>query len=78
MVLFANQAKSHGVKIALLVGKRGSTLEGLADYTVHILDHVMIGSGYRPDAQALPELSALVQTSAFYPVMQTVCDVLRA
>ena len=60
MVLFANQAKSHGVKIALLVGKRGSTLEGLADYTVHILDHVMIGSGYRPDAQALPELSALV------------------
>ena len=38
----------------------------------------MIGSGYRPDAQALPELSALVQTSAFYPVMQTVCDVLRA
>ena len=77
MVLFANQAKSHGVKIALLVGKRGSTLEGLADYTVHIEDTVMIGSGYKPDAE-LTELSALVQTSAFYPVMQTVGDVIRA
>ncbi|MBS6511013.1 MAG: SIS domain-containing protein [Clostridiales bacterium] len=77
MVLFANQAKSHGVKIGLLVGKRGSTLESLADYTVHIDDTVMIGSGYKPDAE-LTELSALVQTSAFYPVMQTVGDVIRA
>lgn len=78
MLLFANQAKEHGSKIGLLVGKRGSELEKLADVTVHIEDTIMIGQGYRPTEDSATPDEMLMQMDAFYPVMQTVCDVIRA
>ena len=78
MILFANQAKGHGSKIGLLVGKRGSELERLADYTVHIDDTVMIGQDYCPPEGTVTLEEQLMQANAFYPVMQAVCDALTA
>ena len=78
MVLFANQAKNHGVKIGLLVGKRGSTLESLADYTVHIDDNLMIANDYCPPEGMATLEEQLVQSNAYYPVMQSVCDTITA
>lgn len=78
MLLFANQAKAHGSKIGLIVATRGSELEKLADVTVHVLDDVIIGQGYRPKEGTVTPEEALVQSNAFYPVMQTVCDVIQS
>ncbi len=71
MVMFANQAKSHGSKIALIVNREKSTLGELADYVVFVPS--CLPEGF----EDLPEEAKVVQADAFYPVMQTVCDLVR-
>ncbi|MBS6511012.1 MAG: SIS domain-containing protein [Clostridiales bacterium] len=78
MLLFAGQAKSHGSKVGLIVGKHGSELEKIADYTVHIEDNVMIANDYCPPEGMATLEEQLVQSNAYYPVMQSVCDTITA
>ena len=72
MVMFANQAKSHGSKIALIVNREKSTLGDLADHVVFVPP--CLPENY----QDYPEEVKVVQGNAFYPVMQTICDLVQA
>lgn len=78
MQLFAQQAKSHGAKIGLIVGAKDSPIEALSDVTVHIVDSSNTNGNYRATKGILSEAERLVHADAFYPVMQTVCDFIRA
>lgn len=78
MQLFAKQAKSHGAKIGLIVGAKQSPIEEMADVTVHIVDDSNTNGSYRATKGIMTEAERLVHADAFYPVMQTVCDFIRA
>ena len=78
MQLFAKQAKSHGAKIGLIVGQYGSPIEEMSDVTVHVTDESNTNGSYRATKGILSDAERLVQADAFYPVMQTVCDFIRA
>lgn len=78
MQLFAKQAKSHGAKIGLIVGAKQSPIEEMADVTVHIVDDSNTNGNYRATKGIMTEAERLVHADAFYPVMQTVCDFIRA
>ncbi len=78
MQLFAQQAKSHGAKIGLIVGANNSPIEKMADVVVHIVDNSNTNGNYRATKGILTETERLVHADAFYPVMQTVCDFIRA
>ena len=78
MQLFAKQAKSHGAKVGLIVGAIGSPIEEMADLTVHIVDDTHTNGSYRATKGVLTDAERLVHADAFYPVMQTVCDFIRA
>ena len=78
MQLFAKQAKSHGAKIGLIVGAKQSPIEEMSDVTVHIVDDSNTNGSYRATKGIMSEAERLVHADAFYPVMQTVCDFIRA
>lgn len=78
MQLFAKQAKSHGAKVGLICGATGSAIEEMADLTVHITDDSHNNGDYRGTKGIMTEAERLVHADAFYPVMQTVCDFIRA
>ena len=78
MQLFAQQAKSHGAKVGLICGAVGSPIEKMADLTIHIVDASHTNGDYRATKGVMTEVERLVHADAFYPVMQTVCDFIRA
>ena len=78
MQLFAEQAKSHGAKLGLIVGAVDSPIEKMADLTIHIVDENHTNGDYRGTKGVMTETERLVHADAFYPVMQTVCDFIRA
>ena len=78
MQLFAKQAKEHGAKVGLICGAYDSPIEKMADLTVHICDESHTNGDYRATKGVLTEAERLVHADAFYPVMQTVCDFIRA
>ena len=78
MQLFAKQAKEHGAKVGLICGAYDSPIEKMADLTVHICDESHTNGDYRATKDVLTEAERLVHADAFYPVMQTVCDFIRA